>query len=92
MNDIKWNICFILIKKLDELSRNPNAMKLFEIDWEMLSENSNAISLLEKNPEKINWDNLSQNPNAIHLLKKYPEKIKIFIGIVYDAIQMRFLY
>ena len=29
----------------------------------MLSENPNAISLLEKNPDKINWIMLSRNPS-----------------------------
>ena len=46
------------------------------LNWSMLSRNSNAIHLLEQNPEKINWDTLSENPNAIRLLEKYPEKIR----------------
>ena len=51
-----------------------------KIDWIELSENPNAIILLEKNKDKINWriqliskninkinwDSLSSNPNAIH--------------------------
>jgi RimJ/RimL family protein N-acetyltransferase len=40
-----------------------------------LSENPNAIHLLEKNLEKINWSCLSENPNAIHLLEKNSRKI-----------------
>ena len=40
-----------------------------------LSENPNAIHLLEQNPDKINWSYLSDNPNAIHLLDKNPNKI-----------------
>jgi hypothetical protein len=48
------------------------------LDWRRLSgnpDNSYAIPLLEKNPDKIDWTYLSKNPNAIHLLEKYPEKI-----------------
>ena len=46
-----------------------------KINWNVLSENPNAIHLLEINPENINWFNLSKNPNAIHLLEKNLEKI-----------------
>jgi hypothetical protein len=46
-----------------------------KIDWGYLSENPNAIHLLEKNPKKIDWRYLSDNPNAIHLLEKNQEKI-----------------
>ena len=41
-----------------------------------LSENPNAIHLLERNPDKINWDHLSANPNAIHLLEQNIDKIE----------------
>jgi hypothetical protein len=34
----------------------------------MLSQNPNAIHILEKNIDQINWFWLSENPNAIHLL------------------------
>jgi hypothetical protein len=37
--------------------------------------NLNAISLLEKNQNKICWRHLSMNPNAIHLLEKNLDKI-----------------
>ena len=40
-----------------------------------LSSNPNAISILEKNPDKINWSVLSRNRNALELLKKNPDKI-----------------
>ena len=40
-----------------------------------LSQNPNAIHLLEKNIDKINWTYLSYNPNAIHLLEKNIDKI-----------------
>ena len=36
---------------------------------------SNAISLLEKNQDKIFWCELSQNPNAISILEKNQDKI-----------------
>ena len=44
----------------------------------MLSRNTgrSALSLLEKNPEKIEWDWLSMNPCAISLLEQNPEKIE----------------
>ena len=40
-----------------------------------MSENPNAIHLLEQNKDKINWDKLSENPNAIHLLEQNKDKI-----------------
>jgi hypothetical protein len=38
------------------------------VNWEALSENLNAIPILEKNLDKVDWDALSYNPNVIHLL------------------------
>ena len=46
-----------------------------KINWNMLSENPNAIHLLENNLDKINWIHLSLNPNAIHLLENNLDKI-----------------
>jgi len=46
-----------------------------KIHWKMLSENPNAIHLLEMNQDKINWMNLSRNSNAIQLLEKNIDKI-----------------
>ncbi len=43
--------------------------------WSGLSENKNAIYLLEKNLEKIDWKNLSINPNALKLLEDNIDKI-----------------
>ena len=37
--------------------------------------NPNAISILEKNQDKIDWNSLSGNPNAMHLLENNPDKI-----------------
>jgi hypothetical protein len=57
----------------------PKKIKRFvcidKIDWMWLSENPNAISVLEQNPEKINWTWLSKNPNAIHLLGNNKHRI-----------------
>jgi hypothetical protein len=52
-----------------------------KINWDELSENPNAIHLLEQNRDKISWWNkidwimLSSNPNAIHLLEQNVYKI-----------------
>ena len=46
-----------------------------KIEWHCLSENPNAIRLLEQNIDKIEWCNLSRNPNAIHLLEQNVDKI-----------------
>ena len=42
-----------------------------------LSENPNAIHLLEKNINKIDWEIIcyNSNPNAVHIIERYPEKI-----------------
>ena len=47
------------------------------IHWDCLSINPNAISLLEKNQNKIDWDYLSYNPspNAISLMEQNQDKI-----------------
>jgi hypothetical protein len=48
-----------------------------KLNWNLLSFNPYAISLLEKNIDKINWYGLSgnSNPNAIHLLQQNIDKI-----------------
>ncbi len=49
-----------------------------KLEWNGLSENPNAIQLLEKYPTMIRWTWLSGNRNllhALHLLEKYPDKI-----------------
>lgn len=43
--------------------------------WCILSENPNAIDILEKNLDKVDWQKLSKNPKAIHLLEQHPSKI-----------------
>ena len=34
-----------------------------KVNWEWLSENPNAIHLLEQNTDKVDWDTLSKNPS-----------------------------
>jgi hypothetical protein len=46
-----------------------------KINWYMLSQNPNAIHMLEKNQDRIDWGMLSQNPNAIHMLEKNQDRI-----------------
>jgi hypothetical protein len=41
----------------------------------MLSGNPAAISILEKNIDKVNWVKLSINPGAIDILEKNQDKI-----------------
>ena len=43
------------------------------LNWDTLSLNKNAISILKDNIDRINWDNLSLNINAIELLKEWKE-------------------
>ena len=49
------------------------------ISWYLLSENPNAINLLEQNLDKIIWQYLSGNPNAIHLLEQNLYKIDWYL-------------
>jgi hypothetical protein len=46
-----------------------------KINWDYLTINPNAVSLLQENQDKIYWPNLSKNPNAIDLLKENQDKI-----------------
>jgi hypothetical protein len=66
----------------DQLSYNTNAIEWIStpkysqyINWEILSSNKKAISLLEKNIDKLYWYGLSANPNAISLLEQNMDKI-----------------
>ncbi len=42
-----------------------------KIDWDRLSENPNAIHILQNNLDNVDFRNLSYNPNATHLFFKY---------------------
>jgi hypothetical protein len=46
-----------------------------EIDWNLVSQNQGAISLLEKNLDKVDWIHLSYNPAAIPILEKNLDEI-----------------
>ncbi len=52
------------------------------IEWDVLSENKNAIELLKQNKNRINWNNLSHNINAIELLKKNHRLRRKLIGVI----------
>ena len=63
-----------------------------KVDFEWLSDNPNAVSLLEEpdNWFDINWNMLSGNPNAFHLLNTFPDKINWFYlsgNTSYDVVQ-----
>jgi hypothetical protein len=60
-----------------------------KIDCNYLSNNSNAIHILEKNIDKIKWNELSYNPNAIHILEKNIDKINF---CTLSKIQMQYIY
>jgi hypothetical protein len=47
----------------------------YDLNWEILSANPAAISILEQNQDKIKWANLSSNPAAMHLILQNPHKI-----------------
>ena len=59
-----------------------------KLDWDCLSENSNAIDLLKENPNKINWKLLSNNPNAIDLLKERIEYEKTLTIEQYNNLEL----
>jgi hypothetical protein len=45
------------------------------VNWSFLSQNVNAIPILEKHLNKIYWPYLSANPSAIHILEKNMDKV-----------------
>jgi len=45
------------------------------ICWHRLSQNPNAIHILEKYKSRIDWEGLSCNPNAFHILEQNKNKI-----------------
>ncbi len=52
-----------------------NWISVDKLDWSFLSQNPNAIDLIEANLDKIDWATLSINSAAIHLLKANQDKI-----------------
>lgn len=55
-----------------KVSFSKRQRKLF---WRLVSQNPQAIDLIEANVSLINWKWLSRNPNAIHLLEQNQSKI-----------------
>ena len=45
------------------------------VDFEYLSENPNAVHILEKNLDKVDWYGLTQNPNAVYILEQHLDKV-----------------
>jgi hypothetical protein len=45
------------------------------IDFDALSENKNAMEILEEYIYKVNWSKLSANPNALPILLNNPDRI-----------------
>ncbi len=62
-----------LLLSKEKLRKFINGMR--PSNWDDLSSNPSAISILNKYPNKICWDCFSENPSAIHLLEKNPDKI-----------------
>ncbi len=66
--DLLFNKFMSIYKLLDWID-------ISKINWNNLSENYNAISILEKNIDKVDWNNLSENYNAISILEKNIDKV-----------------
>lgn len=67
-----WNIMDMVWDVIT--SDNINFLELiqfhrYDASWRSMSKNPGAISLLEKNQEKIDWLMLCSNPEAAHLIK-----------------------
>jgi hypothetical protein len=67
---------------IDSLCQNIHAIPYLEshyatneFNWLFLSSNINAISILEKNIDKIYWNELSSNTNALRILQRNERKI-----------------
>ena len=53
--------------------------KLLEkLDWQELSDNPNAIPILEKHLDKVYWKWFSGNPNAVSILENNLDKVDWF--------------
>jgi hypothetical protein len=53
----------------------PFSEHIDNLHWEYLSQNPNAISILEQNLDKVFWPALSENPNAISILEQHLDKV-----------------
>ena len=73
---------WIPVEKLEmrELSEQPEAVEFLRenpeyIDWQTITSNSAAVSIMENNIDKIDFSWLSSQAHGVHLLKKYKERI-----------------
>jgi hypothetical protein len=57
-NPLKWWI--------NSLIYYVSGRKMYNVRWEYLSANPNAIDILEKNLDKVDWYNLSINNNDLN--------------------------
>jgi hypothetical protein len=72
---------------------------LHKVDWDFLSSNTNANSLLERNLDKVDWLYVSENPNAVPILECNQDKINwvflsgnpnaVYLCFTYDYLNMR---
>ena len=53
-----------------------------KVFWMNLSENPNAIHLLEQNPDKIKWECLSSNPKCYSFIGTKPRKNRLVVFII----------
>ena len=86
--------------KIDKIKKDLNLRKKYEnkyllywidikkLNWDNLSENPNAINLLNNNFDKINWNRLSKNtnPKIINLLEKKINLDKKLSKIEYELL------
>jgi len=63
------------LNKIGILNLQGCKLKPHKLYWELLSNNKNAIELLENNPNKIQFTFLSNNDNAGHIINKNLDKI-----------------
>ena len=68
LSSVNYNPKFLKLRKLIPIDK---------VDWYALSNNPNAIHILEKNLDKVSWYWLSDNPNAIHILEKNLDKVRL---------------
>jgi len=77
--DLKIDVYKHLINEIEKSSNEQLSGKIYEYFVgrdQSANENPNAISILEKNKNKIDWANFSRNPSAISILEKNQDKIK----------------
>jgi hypothetical protein len=73
--DLLKIVALFLVKPIMKLL---NWIDIEKLDWALLCENPNAMTMIEANPHKLEPDCLyflSKNPNAVAFLEKHPDKI-----------------